>query len=85
MVTPPKKQGEALKRFRVQFESTEWFTVDVLARDRASAIERGEAIDTEFHRRQSDYGSYEATDAAEISAEEFSPPDLPASSWIADR
>lgn len=84
MVTQPKKEGEALKRFRVQFESTEWFTVDVLAPDRASAIERGEAIDFEFHR-QSGSSLYEATDAQEISTDEFSPPDLPASSWIADR
>ncbi len=72
-----------LKRFRVLIESADYFDVDVLAENAAEAMERGEHIDPEFVRHRNRDGRYEATDVWEVSAEEFSPPDLPASSWIA--
>lgn len=71
-----------LRRFRVTIQSTDWYEVDVLAPDAEAAEERAEFIDS-THLGSPVDGEWKAVSSREISAEEFSPPDLPASSWTA--
>lgn len=69
-----------LKRFRVRITSSDFYNVDVIAPDAAAAINLAECIDPDFLRPSGE--EWKADDAWEVSAEEFEPPELPASSWV---
>jgi hypothetical protein len=71
-----------LRPYRVTIQSTDWYEVDVLAPDEVAAKCRAECIDADYITRRVD-GEWKATDAWELTAQEFDPPDLPASAWIA--
>jgi hypothetical protein len=82
MILAQKKQHRLdrrrrrLRRFRVCVQSTEWFLVDVLARDATDALQIGESVDIEYLRSVD--SEWQAVTAEEVAAgEAFDPPEIP--------
>lgn len=73
-----------LKRYRVEFQGIDYYTIDVLASSVDNAVARAECIDLDHFTHRERDGVWEASDAYEVTSESFNPPELPASSWIGE-